>query len=97
MFYRKQSLKSLALAFLAGALICLAAIAVVVGMLWAALDALDREADNRVAAQLANDKRLMLKVPALTKELRSEDCVIRDDRIVCAHYRKGVINFTEAK
>lgn len=97
MFYRKHNIKSLALAFLFGALVCVAAIAIVVGMLWASLDALDREADNRVAAQLANDKRLMLKVPALTKKLRSEDCVIRDDRIVCAHYRQGVINFTEAK
>ena len=97
MFYRKQSIKSLVLAFLCGVLVFAVAVAIVVGMLWAALDALDREAENRVAAQLANDKRLLLKAPALMKKLRSEDCVIRDDRLICAHYRQGAITFTEAR
>ena len=65
---------------------------------WAGLNALSQEADNRAARQLEFDKRHMLKVEAISKKYRVEECVFTDAEIRCPFIsRQGELKMLAAK
>ena len=67
---------------------------------WACLIALDAEADNREARQFQQDKRLLLKAPAMFKIKGRvvEDCQIVADELHCIYYtRQGELKMMAAK
>lgn len=76
-----------ALAYLAG---FVAFFALAVLFLWSAFNALDAEADSRAARQLQQDKRLLLKAPAMhkIKGRTVEDCQIIGDELHCLYTDK---------
>jgi len=76
---------------------CCAAVATFAVIWYAVADALIWEQDNRTARRLEHDKKLMLKLPALQKKLKTEDCLIQNDKLVCTHYIKGNLVRTEAE
>ena len=95
---RRFSLRALILSYLAGVAMFLVAVAMMVGALYAAIDALDRETENRLARQVQQDGRLMLKLPALQKRLKTEDCYIKQNQLVCLHTNKqGKLFYTTSE
>ena len=67
----------------------------------ACLNALSDEADNRAARQLQQlqqDKRLLLKVPAMWRGRAVEDCQIVKDELRCLYHTKsGELKMLAAK
>ena len=96
---RRFSLKAFFLAYLAGVAVFCFAVMLCVGAIYAALDALYREGENRAAAQIANDKRLLLTVPALYEAHsgRVDSCRIVKNEVECSgHDKSGRINLTRS-
>lgn len=63
-------------------------IALVAG--WACFAALDREAENRAAAQNKQNADLIRKMPAIYKARNIADCVVEAGELRCESSIKGV-------